>query len=73
MRVTIAKSGAKEMRYLLQRLQRDGHTVDMRKGHYLVKHKNGTGMVVMASTPSDHRALKNTMSDLRRNGFEVSR
>lgn len=68
----IEKGAKKETAYLLNRLQRAGHKVEMRgSGHYMVKHSSGKGMVTMSSTPSDKRAYQNMVSQLRRNGFEV--
>jgi hypothetical protein len=61
----------KEMRKVLVALAGEGHRVVLtRNGHYRVLHTNGVGQVTMAGTPSDYRALRNTMATLRREGFQ---
>ena len=63
---------AKEFKYLMNRLARDGHTIERRgSSHYMVKHKNGQGMVTLPGTSGDRKALQNATSRLRRQGFDV--
>ena len=70
---TITKAGAKDFKYLLGRLERDGHKVQMRgSGQYLVKHRDGIGMVTLPATPGDPRSWNNAKSQLRRAGFSDS-
>jgi hypothetical protein len=67
---TIMKAGAKDLQYLMGRLKRSGHRVEMRgSGHYMVKHRDGIGLVTLSATPSDRRAVHNVRSQLRRAGF----
>jgi hypothetical protein len=59
-----------DMRALLRGLQRNGHRAEVRRsGHVVIWHWNGKGRVVCAATPSDHRAMDNLRSELRRQGF----
>lgn len=65
-------SGKKDVKYLLARLARDGHTVERSNGgHWRVKHADGKAMVHMAFSPGDHRAYQNIVGQLRRSGFSV--
>jgi hypothetical protein len=67
---TFTKAGAKDFKYLVGRLERAGHKVQMRgSGHYLVKHRDGIGMVTLPSSPGDYRGWQNAKSQLRRAGF----
>jgi len=65
----IAKSHAKEIKYLIQRAQRQGFTVRQTKsGHYQVKGPAG-GLTHLPSTPSDRRAVNNSLAELKRMGY----
>ncbi len=41
-------------------------------GHLVFSGPRGE-LVIGSSTPSDHRAMKNLLADLRRNGLEIGR
>ncbi|MEY9842517.1 type II toxin-antitoxin system HicA family toxin [Streptacidiphilus sp. EB103A] len=59
----------KDTRQLIKKLENQGFEVTLRNGHYRV-FKDGTFTVVMPSTPSDSRGLKNAMAYLKRAGFQ---
>lgn len=64
-------SSSKDTKQLAKRLRAAGWTVEDRKGGHLVaKSPDGRHMVVMSKTPSDHRALANTLAQLRRAGYD---
>jgi len=68
--IIFRKAAAKDFKYLRNRLERAGHKVELRgNGHYMIKHRDGIGKVMMSATPSDSRAYHNVRSDLRRAGF----
>lgn len=55
------------MRDLARRLRREGWRVLLTKrGHYKARPPDGGPFVVFSSTPSDGRAMKNTLADIRR-------
>lgn len=65
-------SGKKDFKYLLARLERDGHKVERANGgHWRVKHSDGKGMVHTSYSPGDRRAYQNFVGELRRSGFSV--
>lgn len=58
-------------RELIKRLRAlPGVEVELGRKHYRVT-LNGRVVGTLASTPSDGRAILNTVSDLRRNGVDV--
>lgn len=60
-----------DFRDMIKAAERAGWTVERRHGGHL-KWKSPTGAVVFsASTPSDHRAIKNHMSLLRKAGLNL--
>jgi hypothetical protein len=60
---------AKDTRRLLKALARQGFTTHpTRRGHTAVK-RNGITIAVLAGTPSDWRASRNALAQLRRAGF----
>ena len=67
----------KELKVLLAKVEAQGGLVTATKGgHIQVKCPNpsqcdGSGIVVIASTTSDYRSIKNTVSGLRRCGFTL--
>jgi len=67
----------KELKVLLAKVKAQGGRVEPTKGgHIQVKCPNpatcnGTGIVTLAGTASDHRSLKNGTAQLRRCGFAV--
>lgn len=57
----------KEIKQLFKDLEKNGYTVtDTRGGHKAIRHPQKPGVVHSASTPSDHRGLKNLKAQLRR-------
>lgn len=52
-------------------LKKQGARFDATKKGQLIKHPNGVGMVLIHKTPSDHRAMKNTIAQLRNAGFDL--
>lgn len=58
-----------EVQRLVTAAGRYGFTPEVESGH--VKLRRGSELVVMPSTPSDHRALKNARAELRRRGVNV--
>lgn len=54
-------------------LRTRGYTVETAKGgHQVIKH-NGKTIFSMASSPSDHRAVKNLVTDLKKMGIDLRR
>lgn len=51
---------------LVKALESKGYECRNDNGHYRVTHPDREGMVVFASTPSDHRWMENTASTLRK-------
>lgn len=62
----------KEMRQLMKRLHAQGFHIDKgrRSGHLKVRTPCGKHTVVMASTPSDGRSIKNAVARLKRHGYQ---
>jgi hypothetical protein len=61
----------KDMRALLAQAEDAGCEVKpTRNGHVQIKVPGG-GIVIAASTASDHRTIKNTRAELRRAGLEL--
>lgn len=57
----------KRMRELVKDLRQHGFVVTLTGGgHLKVTHPDKPGIVFMPSTPSDHRAVENTLAQLRR-------
>lgn len=62
---------SKEIKRLVRDLELQGWRVELRKsGHYVAYAPDGEHMVTFASTPSDHRALRNILALLRRYGYK---
>lgn len=60
----------KDMKKLLTRVEAQGFEVRIStKGHVLVN-KNGQRIAVTGGTPSDRRAWKNFLADLKAAGYE---
>jgi hypothetical protein len=57
-----------ETKAIVEALQAQGWRVESGK-HYQAFSPDGTTIVTFARTPSDHRAIKNTIARLRRGGF----
>lgn len=63
-------SHKKEIKYLLDRAVRQGFTVKQTKsGHYQVRHPTDGSLTHLPSTPSDRRAVDNSLSQLKRMGY----
>ena len=59
----------KDLRELMAQVERQGFTWRLStKGHVLVQ-KDGRTVAVFSGTPSDFRAWRNSLSDLKRAGF----
>lgn len=59
----------KELRELMGRVEAQGFTWRLSsKGHVIV-YKDGRTVAVFSGTPSDIRAWRNSLSDLKRAGF----
>jgi predicted RNA binding protein YcfA (HicA-like mRNA interferase family) len=60
----------KELKGLIREAEDQGWTVRRsKKGHLQFFAPDGETIVTAAGTPSDHRAMANLISRLRRNGF----
>lgn len=61
----------KEIKRLVRDLEQQGWRVELRKGgHYVAYAPDGVGIVTFSGTPSDHRAYRNTLAQLRRAGYK---
>lgn len=63
-------SAQKEIRAIVKAAEEQGWRVKQGKAHYLLLAPDGINKVTVASTPSDHRALDNAISRLRRYGLK---
>jgi hypothetical protein len=67
----------KELKALIAKVEAQGGLVEQTRGaHVKIKCADrskcrGSGIVVLAGTASDHRSLRNGVSQLRRCGFDV--
>lgn len=61
----------KEFKKLLKEVEKQGATIKPTKSGCLVLSPDGKGKVALHGTPSDHRALQNAVSQLRKAGFDV--
>ncbi|HEX4489664.1 MAG TPA: hypothetical protein VH914_00515 [Acidimicrobiia bacterium] len=63
----------KDTKKLLRNLERQGWTIEATKsGHIRAIPPDTTKpIVIIASTPSDHRAWKNTIAQLRKSGADI--
>lgn len=59
----------KEERNLIRELERQGATIV--KSNHVKVYRGGLLVAVFPSTPSEYRARKNTIAQLRRAGFDV--
>lgn len=56
---------------LIQALRRAGYGVELaRSGHVKVRRPNGSYMYTLALSPSDVRAIRNAICELRKLGFD---
>jgi hypothetical protein len=64
----------KDIRRLAKEIRASGYRIERRKsGHYAIVDRHGRLRGVLPSTPSDHRALKNLETQLRRAGVVTRR
>lgn len=68
-RGTLSLVSNKEVKRLVKRLQAKGFQVTKRSAHICVKTPQGP--VFCSSTPSDHRAIKNIVTMLKRKGVAL--
>jgi len=61
---------SKDIRKLVQEAERQGWRIEDRGKLWLCKSPNGTMIVTVHKTPSDRRAIHNTLSLLRKGGFD---
>jgi predicted RNA binding protein YcfA (HicA-like mRNA interferase family) len=64
-------SAKKDLKKILREAERQGWQVRQTKnGHWQAFSPDGAGIVTTGGTPSDHKALKNFVAQLRRYGFK---
>ncbi len=72
--MTNDKGGAmmnKEVKAIIREAERQGwRSRLMSNGHTRLYAPDGKTQITLPGTPSDHRALKNAISDMRRVGFQ---
>ncbi len=61
---------AKEVKKLVRQLEQQGWRVEERGARFMCFSPDGRTIVPIHKTPSDHRWLKNTLSELRKGGFD---
>lgn len=61
---------SKDTRKLVKEVERQGWRVEDRGQRWLCFSPNGHTIVTIHKTPSDHRAIRNTLSELRKGGFD---
>ena len=62
---------SKEVKDLIRSLRKQGWTVEQtRNNHWKATAPTGGQPEYIASTPSDHRSLKNTVARLKRLGYD---
>jgi hypothetical protein len=71
--VSKLRGSSKELRDLLKAIEDQGGSVVQcrRSSHYKV-YLEGRCIATISGTPSDHRARKNILGDLRRGGLDLS-
>lgn len=63
---------SKDVRQFVRRLKRSGlNVLQTRNQHYVVVNKDGERLHTFGGTPSDHRWMKNAISELRKRGIEL--
>lgn len=64
-------SAKKDLKSVLKEAERQGwRVVPTKGGHWRLYAPDGVNIVHTAGTPSDHRALDNTIAKMRQYGFE---
>jgi hypothetical protein len=63
-------SPKKDAQKLIAKVQEQGWRVDDKGSAWLRYSPDGKTIVTIHKTPSDHRALKNAISRLKRGGFD---
>jgi hypothetical protein len=66
-------NAAKEARELVELARKQGWRVDDRGAHFKLYSPDGHTIVDIAKTPSDHRWRENSISKLRKGGFDPKR
>lgn len=61
----------KEQKELVRRLQASGFSTRITSSQHLLVMRDGKAVTCFASTPSDHRSMRNSMAPLRRLGFHT--
>ena len=60
----------KDFTKLIRQLRKNGYRVEVRgSGHYAVSGRDGHLLVSLPASASDHRAIKNAIAILRREGI----
>jgi predicted RNA binding protein YcfA (HicA-like mRNA interferase family) len=63
-------SGKKDMQQLARKAEKQGWVIEISKGTHM-KWTSPAGEKVFSSySPSDHRAIQNTIRELRKKGYE---
>jgi hypothetical protein len=60
----------KEVREIVKAAERQGWKVVEKRQGFMLYSPDGEGLVNVHKTPQDHRAIKNTVSRMRRYGFK---
>ncbi len=68
--VTGGGSRQKDVRVLIKKVRKLGCEVHNHRGHWKI-YRDGTYLASLPGTPTDHRALLNARSKLRRLGLEL--
>jgi hypothetical protein len=63
-------SQKKETANLIRKLREQGWRVEETRHGYMAYSPDRVTKVLLHKTPSDHRALKNALSELKRGGFD---
>ncbi len=66
----MAKGAQKELQQLIDQALAQGWKLTRSKQHFVLLSPDGTTIVTVGKTPSDHRALKNIRGMLRRGGLD---
>lgn len=62
---------SRHVRDLARLVAPHGWTWHHRSGHVIFRGPDGKGMVVVSATPSDHRALRNTLAAFKHQGLDL--
>lgn len=65
------KGNQKEFTKLIRQVRKNGYRVESRgSGHYAISNDDGAVLAILPASASDHRAIKNTIAVLRRQGVD---